>query len=154
MHRSGAVDRPTSLEDLYRDHFAALMRVAFLLSDSAAAAEDAVHEVFVRCAPRLDALAHPPSYLRTAVVNECRSVHRRRRRVDTVLVDTVDELPHDLLETRAALAQLPDRQRAAVVLRYFVDLPDPEIAKILGCRPVTVRTLLHRAVQTLREALS
>ena len=145
----------TGLEDLYRDHFASLMRVAFLLSDSAAAAEDAVHEVFLRCAPRLSHIEHPPSYLRAAVVNECRTAHRRSQRHDGGEDDRrVYELPHELVETRAALAGLAPRQRAAVVLRYFVDLPDAEIAEILGCRPATVRTLLHRAIRHLREVLT
>jgi RNA polymerase sigma factor (sigma-70 family) len=139
---------------LYREHFAALMKVAFLMSDSAAAAEDAVHEVFVRCAPRLASLDHPASYLRAAVVNECRTQHRRRQRsltAHTVVVD--DELPHEMLETRRALATLTPRQRAAVVLRYFVDIPDSEIASILDCTPSTVRSLLHRALKELEEQL-
>lgn len=144
-----------SLEDIYRSHFAALMRVAYLMSDSAAAAEDAVHDVFVRCAPRLSEIEHPPSYLRAAVINECRTQHRRWRRDHEPLgPDQPDDFPHELLETRAALGQLSPRKRAAVVLRYFVDIPDVEIAEVLGCRPATVRTLLHRAINELKEDLS
>lgn len=149
--RSGFED----FEALYRSHFVSLMRVAYLMSDSAAAAEDAVHDVFIRCAPRLHEIAHPPSYLRAAVVNECRAQHRRWRRAHhSPLPEQVDVLPHELVETRAALRRLSPRKRAAVVLRYFVDIPDAEIADVLGCRPATVRTLLHRAIAELREDLA
>ena len=155
---TGLANKPVELDDLYEAHFTSLSRVAFLMTGSAAAAEDAVHEVFLRCLPRLAEIEHPASYLRTAVVNECRSQYRRveladrHRRLTSPVID--DELPHELMETREALAQLTDRQRAAVVLRYFVDIPDGEIAKVLGCRPGTVRSLIHRALETLREELS
>ncbi len=143
------------LADLYREHFASLMRVAYLLSDSAASAEDAVHEVFVRCAPRLPAISHPPSYLRAAVVNECRAEHRRRaRRAAGPVPDEGEDLPHEVLETRQALQRLSPKKRAAVVLRYFVDIPDEEIANVLDCRPATVRTLIRRAIRDLRKDLA
>lgn len=146
-------------DDLYASHFADLARVAYLLTGSAAAAEDAVQEVFARCLHRLGELDHPRSYLRAAVVNECRSQHRRRERAERHREGerhrpTDQDLPHDLVEVRDALATLSPRQRAAVVLRYFVDLPDREIAEILGCRPATVRSLTHRAVERLREVLT
>lgn len=141
--------------DLYRAHFTRLVRIAYLLSDSAAAAEDAVHEAFIRCAPRLGTIDHPPSYLRAAVLNECRTVQCRRSRTRLYPVaDQSDDLPYDLLETRAALSRLSPKKRAAVVLRYFVDIPDDEIAEILDCRPATVRTLLHRAMKDLKKDLA
>jgi RNA polymerase sigma factor (sigma-70 family) len=145
-------------DDLYANHFADLARVAYLLTGSAAAAEDAVQEVFARCLNRLAELDHPRSYLRAAVVNECRTRHRRLLRAERHREDQVPpadpDLPHELVEVRDALAALSPRQRAAVVLRYFVDLPDAEIAEILGCRPATVRSLIHRALPRLREVLS
>ena len=53
----------------------------------------------------------------------------------------------------AALATLPYRQRAALVLRYYSDLPDAEIAVALGCRPGTVGSLVHRGLERLREVV-
>ncbi len=157
-HQLGRETSPVDIdgvEALYRSHFAPLMRVAYLMADSAAAAEDAVHDVFVRCAPRLHEIEHPPSYLRAAVVNECRAQHRRwRRDHHSPVTEQLDGLPHELVEMREALGRLPPRKRAAVVLRYFADLPDAEIADVLGCRPATVRTLLHRAINELKEDLS
>lgn len=151
--RMSAEPERDHLARLYEEHFAWLSRIAFLITGSTAAAEDAVHEVFVRIAGRAGELEHPPSYLRAAVVNECRSQYRKaQRRIEATAVEG-EELPHDLLETRDALGLLTPRQRAAVVLRYFVDLPDDEIARILGCRPATVRSLIHRALPQLEEAL-
>jgi RNA polymerase sigma factor (sigma-70 family) len=142
------------LEAAYAEHFAPLMRVAFLLTGSNAAAEDAVHEVFLRCASRLATLDHPASYLRTAVVNECRTQHRRYVRArDEVGGTDPATLPHELVEVQEALATLTPRQRAVVVLRHVVDLPDDQIADALGCRPSTVRSLHRRALAHLREEL-
>lgn len=155
---TGLAKKPAELDDLYEAHFVDLSRVAYLMTGSAAAAEDAVHEVFLRCIDRLQSVDHPRSYLRSAVVNECRSQFRRGQlaeRYRRQAGPTPDqELPHELLETREALSVLTPRQRAAVVLRYFVDLPDDEIADVLGCRPTTVRSLVHRALAQLREVLT
>ena len=78
---------------------------------------------------------------------------RIEARPDTEL-DRPGADPTDAVDRRdgliRAVAQLPDRQRSAVVLRYFEDLGDDEIAQILGCRAVTVRGYLHRALKTLR----
>ncbi len=146
------------LDDLYRANFGSLVRVAFLLTGSITEAEDAVQEAFLRCVPRLASLDHPPSYLRKAVVNECRTRFRKRERDrvrDRTQLDPIPAaLPHDLIETRDALALLSYRKRAVVVLRYFVDLPDEQIADILGCRPSTVRSLARRALIDLKEVLT
>ena len=143
----------TGFDALYRTQFPVLMRVAFLMTGSNETAEDVVQDTFIRCRARLGDLEHPPSYLRAAVINECRSVYRRsrRRRVDSQHVD--EDIPTDLIDLRDALNRLPWRQRAAIVLRYFVDVPDREIAEFLACKPSTVRSLIHRGVASLREVL-
>ncbi|MXZ53343.1 MAG: sigma-70 family RNA polymerase sigma factor, partial [Acidimicrobiaceae bacterium] len=64
-----------------------------------------------------------------------------------------DEIPERLIELRSALDYLSDRQRIVVVLRYFVDLPDDEIAQALDVKPSTVRSLAHRALAVLRREL-
>ena len=51
------------------------------------------------------------------------------------------------------LQVLPDRQRSAIVLRFYEDLPEADIAAALGCRPNTVRTLIHRGLKALRQEL-
>jgi DNA-directed RNA polymerase specialized sigma24 family protein len=72
----GTTTASTDLEALYRAHYPALMRLGYLFTGSNEAAEDVVHDVFVRAGGRLP-LDHPASYLRAAVVNACRSQHRR-----------------------------------------------------------------------------
>ena len=133
----------------YRD----LLRVAFVLTGSAPAAEDVVQDVFAKVGSRIDTLAEPASYLRVAVVNRCRSLHRR-----SVAAPTPDKagdavMDVGLVELRDALMALPLRQRSAVVLRYLCDLPEEEIAANLKCRRSTVRTLVRRGLAELREVI-
>lgn len=142
-------------EAVYRRHFPALMRTAFLMTGSNAVAEDLVHDVFVRCADRLPHLDNPASYLRAAVVNACRRHHRQTARFSS----SDDELHHtdppaaDAVAVRRALMTMGSRRRAAVVLRYYHDLPHDEIADALGCRTATARSLVRRGLNDLRGAL-
>lgn len=122
MEERGAADVGShgggALEIAYREHAAGLKRLAFLLTGSNAAAEDAVHDVFLRCARRIGGLEHPLSYLRVAVVNECRAVHRRQQRLTAhIEVHASEELPEEVVETLDALAKLDERKRVALVLR-------------------------------------
>ena len=139
---------------LYREHFPALMRVAFLLTGSNETAEDAVQDTFIRCRGKLPDLDHPRSYLRAALVNECRSLHRRSRREPAFTRQPEPRLETELVELQDALARLPWRERTAIVLRYFADVPDAEIARMLRCRPVTVRSHIRRGITSLREVLT
>ena len=154
MHATTELSGDDHFDALYREHFPTLVRVAFLISGSAEAAEDAVQDAFIRFRPRLATLEHPPSYLRAAVVNECRSAHRRSRLAEPDPAVSETTLPTELVELRDALDRLPWRQRAAIVLRYFVDIPDDEIAAALHCRPSTVRSHLRRGIAKLKEVLT
>jgi RNA polymerase sigma-70 factor (sigma-E family) len=141
--------------ELYRAHYGPMVRLAYLLVGSNEVAEELVQDAFVRVHRRWDGAERPAAYLRAAVVNACRSHHRRLRRersrppeaAEAVGLPTRD---HDLLE---ALARLPDRQRAALVLRFYEDLPEADIAAALGCRPGTVKSLLHRGLAELRKVV-
>jgi RNA polymerase sigma factor (sigma-70 family) len=62
-------------------------------------------------------------------------------------------MPRDLVDFRDVLLELPLRQRTAIVLRYFCDMDDAAIAEVLGCRPTTVRTHVHRGLARLREVM-
>jgi DNA-directed RNA polymerase specialized sigma24 family protein len=142
-----------SFEDLYRVHYPAMMRLGYLLTGSNEAAEDLVHDVFLRAQAHMP-LDHPASYLRAAVVNACRSSHRRAltaRRHTPPPAPSV--MPPQLVEFRDILLGLPLRQRAAVVLRYFCDVSDADIAELLSCRPATVRSLVQRGLANLREVI-
>jgi RNA polymerase sigma factor (sigma-70 family) len=133
----------------YRD----LLRVAFVLTGSAAAAEDVVHDVFAKVGPRIDTLAEPAAYLRVAVVNRCRSLHRRHVAAPQLASPADPVMDVGLIELRDALIALPIRPRTAIVLRYLCDLSEEEIAANLKCRRSTVRTLVRRGLAELREVI-
>jgi RNA polymerase sigma factor (sigma-70 family) len=139
--------------EAYRELYRTLLRVAFVITGSGPAAEDVVHDVFVSAGPRIGALEHPESYLRVAVVNRCRTLHRRATRAPEPPGPDHASLDVELIELQDALASLSDRQRAAIVLRYLCDLPDEEIAAALKCRRSTVRSLVRRGLAELREVI-
>lgn len=145
---------PASFAGLYAERYARMVRLAHLLTGSNAIAEEIVQDAFVRVYERWAHVEHPPAYLRQAVVNACRS-HRRSRRRERrrSLVTGAEATSPEVDEMRDALASLTDRQRAAVVLRFYEDLPEAEIARLLGCRPGTVKSLLARGLDKLRKVI-
>jgi RNA polymerase sigma factor (sigma-70 family) len=152
------VDDPTvapTFEALYRDQLLPMVRLAHVLTGSNAAAEDLVHDAFLRVRPRFDGLRHPEAYLRTAVVNECRMWFRRRD-VEVRHAPTPPEqlqLPPELDELWAALNHVSPKRRIVLFLRFHEDLSIDAIAEILDCRPGTVRSLLRRGLASLKEVL-
>jgi RNA polymerase sigma-70 factor (sigma-E family) len=152
-----------SLGDLYVRHAPEGIRLAFLLTGDRALAEDLVQEAFARLVGRLRHLRDPGAfgaYLRKTIVNLATSHYRRRRveraylersagapEVGTNLNEELDQTMHD------ALLRLPERQRAAIVLRFYEDLSDIQTAEVLRCSPGTVRSLVSRGMKTLRSEL-
>ncbi len=137
-----------------------------LLTGDVDVAEDIAHEAFVRVAGRAAGLRSPDafaSYLGTTVVNLCRSHWRRRRkernmreREGASVVQRQVVGPSDVdgrNEMLWALRQLPERQRAAIVLRYFEDLTERQTAEVLGCPLGTVKSLVVRGMDALRARL-
>ena len=149
-------DHPSAaLAALYRDQQVAMVRLAHLLTGSKAAAEDLVQDVFVSLHGVVEAVDNPPAYLRTAVVNRCRSHLRRAQLEDRHRrTDAQVTLPPDVDETWAALARIPERRRVALVLRFYEDLSIDEIAQVMDCRAGTVTSLIHRGLASMREVLS
>jgi RNA polymerase sigma factor (sigma-70 family) len=142
-----------SLEELFRARWAPSVRLAAALTSDRDAAEEIVQDVFLALSPRFTEIDNPAGYLRTAVVNRCHDHHRRvgvRRRVPPPPPEIAQEGP-ELDELWSVLARLPERRRAALVLRYYEDLPVNEIARLLGCRPGTVSSLLHRGLADVKE---
>lgn len=149
---------------LFDREYTPMVRLAFLMLGSNEAAEDTVQEAFARLHSRWDRVDNPGGYLRISVVNGCRSALRRRRvqqRREAELRPPVEVTTHDVEassvmeadEVFDALARLSTKQRAAVVLRFYVDLPETEIASILGVRPGTVKSLLSRGLSQLRKVI-
>lgn len=159
-HEVGASPRepgswaPT-LERLYRDEHARLVRTARMMVGSAAVAEELTHDAFVRLHGAWDRVDHPPAFVRTVLVNLCRTwLQRAERERRRPAVDEGLSLPPELDETWRAVQRLPERYRTVLALRFYADLPETEIAELMGCRPGTVRSLLHRGLDKLRKELT
>jgi len=142
-------------ESLYTALYGPLVRLARLTSADTVPAEEIVQDAFVQLYRRWTSVREPAAYLRIAVVNGCRSWGRRRslQRRQSPQRRPELALEGDALAVREALRVLSPRQRAAIVLRYFEDLPEAEIARVLGCRPGTVKSLLSRSIAKLKGAL-
>jgi RNA polymerase sigma factor (sigma-70 family) len=143
-----------SFIELYRELQLPMVRLAWALTGSEPLAQDLVHDVFIRAHAHWQRIEHPRSYLRTAVVNACRSASRRAKRersVESIFV--VEDAPFEADEMFDALSALPYRQRAALVLQFYEGLPQSEIAKVLRCREGTVASLVHRGLVQLRRVI-
>jgi RNA polymerase sigma-70 factor (sigma-E family) len=142
------------LGQVYATHRDGLIRLAYLLTGSQMTAEDLVQDTFIRVGPRLDGLSEPGAYLRRSVVNACYSWHRRQRRERSVAVDPpAVSLPDEHVEMWDALGHLSASRRTVLVLRYYLDLPEAEVAALLGWRVGTVKSATHRALRDLRSML-
>ena len=152
------------LAELYAAHRLRLVRLAVLLVDDLESAEDVVQDVFTRLQQgwRLDDQNKALAYLQRAVVNGCRSALRRRRTARLYVVpheghsagpDDAAVLAEEHREVIQALQQLTTRQREVLVLRYWSQLPEHEIAVTLGISTGTVKSTASRALDALEKIL-
>lgn len=164
--RGAFVEADHELLELYTNEYPSLLRLASLLIDDRAACEDIVQDAFARTLVswrRSDGRVNGAAFVRSAVLNGARSRLRRRtvaRKYEPMLArsDADAGATHDagVAEHQAIVGEirrLPDRQREAVVLRYYLDLPEAEIAETLGISPGSVKTHLHRALAALARRL-
>jgi RNA polymerase sigma-70 factor (sigma-E family) len=152
------------LDELYRQEAEYFGRVAFLLTDNTEQAEELVQEAFTRVTGRWRYVRDPlalRSYLRRTIVNLAIKGYRKRdserayvRRWghthERLATQPDIETRHQLLDV---LRSLPARQRAVVVLRYYEDLPEKEIAEVLRCPLGTVKSSLSRALEAMKVNL-
>jgi RNA polymerase sigma-70 factor (sigma-E family) len=157
-------DDAAAVTDLFREHHLELVRLAVVMVGDLATAEDVVQDAFERLHRGWRGLRQPSSglsYVRSSVLNGCRSVHRRaavaRKHVPQLAVPdaTAAETAaaDDRGEMTAALRSLPRRQREVLVLRYYLDLDVAEIADTLGISPSAVRSTNSRGLAALARAL-
>ncbi|WP_144122803.1 SigE family RNA polymerase sigma factor [Catellatospora sichuanensis] len=156
------MDRYAGFDEFVQARGAALSRTAFLLTGSHHLAEDLLQQALAKTAvhwPRVSKGGNPEGYVRRAMINERTSWWRRRKVIEVPAVDEAlgrEQGPDQAesvvrrLAVLHALATLAPRQRAAVVLRYFEDLTEPQIAEELGCSVGTVKSQLHDAMNRLR----
>jgi len=143
-----------------------LVRFAYLVTGDRGRAEEAVQDALAKACGRWDRICRaddPDAYVRRMVVNADISAWRRFRKRETPVPDVIatSTPTRDMAQAVSdedamwrLCAELPRRQRAAVVLRSYEDLPDGEIAAVLGCSESTVRSQIHRALTTLRAKLT
>jgi RNA polymerase sigma-70 factor (sigma-E family) len=168
-----STDPGGGLDEAFRSHRAELVRVAAFILGDRCAAEDVVQDVFVRLHERADRSGRtelmngdPQYYLRAAVINGCRSTLRRRRLIhrhveqqgqqSTCPPLTTEEaalLDEDRRRVLGALATLPRRRREVLVLRFYLELSEAEIADTLGISPGTVKSTAARGLAALARQL-
>lgn len=149
----------SSVEDFVQAYGAGLARLCFQLTGTHDASLDLVQDVLELVHAKWSKVAaadHPYAYVRRMTLNK--HLNNSRRRIPTVATDPI-LLDHQSEPTTRgddlmwqALAGLPTRQRAALVLRYYEDCTEAEIASTLGCRPATVRSLVSRGLAALRTS--
>lgn len=137
-----------------------LLRTAYLLTGSRHAAEDLLQASLLKAMPRWDAIAEPMTYLRRIMVNQRVSWWRRLRR-ELPQADPPDGVAPDgaggtaeRTTVLAALAKLPPRMRAVLVLRYWEDQSEAETAELLGCSIGSVKAQASRGLARLRVVLT
>ena len=148
---------------LYRCHAVGFIRLAVIMLGDRQAAEDVVQEAFCGLYRRWDHLSDPGkavSYVRSSVLNGCRSARRRAACAPrgftepAVASAETDALAgEDHRAVLAALRRLPPRQREALVLRYYLDLSEPDIAAAMGVSRGTVKSTTARALAAIRRIL-
>lgn len=155
----------TDFDEFVNTRGAALLRFAFLLTGDPHQAEDVVQEALSRCHPRwstIELYEVPEAYVRKAVLRQYLSWRRRRSSREVTVADVPDSAAAgadnaDRIAVRQQLwhllAKLPRMQRAVLVLRYFEDRDDEDIARLLGCARATVRVHAARGLQRLRQGL-
>ena len=145
---------PLSFTEFYEERLTLTVRQVSLMVGSVAAAEDIAHDAFIELFNRWKQVQNPGGYLYRTVSRGALRHLKRRARHQGEIVDLAAPMPSvEFVEMAEALGRLTPQQRVVVVLKYYGDLTEAEIADALGCRPGSVGPLLTRARAALREEL-
>lgn len=152
--RAGTGEGDAGFAVFYERELPVQVRRAAMMIGSPEVAHDLVHDAFVEVYRRWGGLRAPGPYLGRAVLNRCRDHGRRastRARKLPLLVERGEPEDEPLWD---ALQQLPFNHRAAIVLHFYHDLTEQEIAQLIGCRPGSVGPWIQRGLRKLRKALA
>ena len=134
------------------------MALAWLLTRDTAVCEDVVHDAYAAVLARFDSIEKPAAYLRKVIVNgvyeRTRRNRREKRRLELVAATSPTTVEGPTGGLADAVMTLAVRPRTLVVLRYWADLTDAEIAELVGIRPGSVRSILSRALAQLRKDIT
>jgi RNA polymerase sigma-70 factor (sigma-E family) len=159
-----------AVTDLYAEHALGLVRLAVIMLGDQAAAEDVVQDAFLSLYRRWDSLAdtsQPLAYVRVSVLNGCRSALRSQSRLGQSwhgLAAALSQPPSESAEARVllteehravvgAIRRLPERQREALLLRYYLDMSEDETARTMGVARGTVKSATSRALTAIGRIL-
>ena len=153
--------RRRGFDELYAENLGAATRLAYLLTGDRHEADEIVQDAFVRLLGRFADLRNPdafPAYLRRTIVSVAQNRWRRHRveraflrREAATRIDPEARVPDHDEELWTCLLELPERQRAAIVLRFYEDLSERQTAEILGCSVGAAKKLVARGLSTLRS---
>lgn len=150
-----AVEASIGFDDFYTRRWPSAFRLAALMTNDVEAGADIAQDVFANMSRRWATIERPDAYLQRSLTNASSNWRRNGRtaaaKLHLLAVPHVDEAPIDGLAE--AVARLPFRQRTVVVLRYYADLSEAEIARALDCRPGTVKSLGSRALAALSKEI-
>jgi len=163
MHTVNSAEEAPTFEDYAGGAWPSLYRYAYLLAGNHADAEDIAQQTLLkayRSWSRVAGSDSPTAYVRRMLTNTYLSSRRPKNRHLEVLTDAPPESghatqtgPEDRMTLWPHVKTLPPRQRAVIVLRYYEDLSEQQIADTLGCSTGTVKSTAHHALKTLRAAL-
>jgi RNA polymerase sigma-70 factor (ECF subfamily) len=146
-----------TFEEFFLDHYGDVVRSVTLMVGNRSAAEDLTQDAFARAFQhwrRVRDMERPVGWVYVVALNGVRRAWRRDRMAegdaDQPPVGDLAGSVVTVIQVEEALALLTPRQRAAVVLRYFADLPIADIAAALDCAPGTVKATLHQSLRRLR----
>ena len=152
--QAGEIFELASFDDLFRREYEPMVRLARGLVDTTEAAEEIVQEAFAKVLDRWSRLDQPGAYLRTTVVNGARSELRKRqvrRRIGLRPLLPPDPQEQDYLLD--ALDHLSNRHRTVLILKFYADMTEKEIAQAMGVRPGTVKSATSRGLAELRKVI-
>lgn len=158
---AGRLESIDDLEALFRANRARLVRLAHLLTGSPAVGEEIVQDAFITVYEKRAVVNDPAAYLRQVVVNSCHTKTRRRGLEQSKLELVAQQTEHtatspgpEIDDIWDHLHMLTPKQRSALVLRFYEDLSTNTTAEVMGVRPGTVKSLVHRGLELLRKEIS
>jgi RNA polymerase sigma factor (sigma-70 family) len=150
---SHSVDAAFNFDEFLLSEWPRLVRLAYVIVGSEAIAEELVQDAFVTLHAKGSAIDNPAGFVRTVLVNRCKSSARRRSR-EPVATLPASTAPPEIDETITLVRKLAPKYRAVLVLRYYEDMSVDEIAQVMNVRPGTVKSLLHRSLKQLRAQMN
>ena len=150
---SVSAGRRADVEAVYREYGRPMWRSVMAYSGDAAVADDAVEEAFIQALCSGSSIRHLERWVWKASFRIAAGMLKERRRFAPLTSPFASHDPEPEWELIAALAELPPKQRACVVLRYYGGYPSTEVARIVGSTPVAVRQQLSRGRRQLRVLL-